>query len=399
MNIASRGRLQERGGVSIFIVIFTALLVTVVTASFTQLMVRGQQQATANDLSQSAYDSAIAGVEDAKRALVRFQECENEGTSAGDTCADSIKTALEKKTCNSLESAGVVRFSSEGEVQVGEPEQNQAYTCVIVDLETPTVEGEGLKSNVPTLIPLRSKQDIDTVKISWFTSKDLGKLGADDSQQPDFPTPSDPTLERFALGNDWPSFAPPLLRAQLIQFKKGGLSLDSFNSPGSANARTLFLYPSDSGGSASDFGLDFRRSGSQKNIPKKASCNRNFTTYGGYACQVEISLPNPENGSKVNREAYLELQTYYQDVSSYKVELGNGSGTPPKFDQVQAIVDSTGRASSLFRRVKVNISLRNDGVPQQAPSTSLYIDGDLCKNFFVTDEAKYAGERGDAGCQ
>ena len=60
---------NNRGAVSIFIVLFTALLVTIIATGFIQLMLRNQQQSVNSDLSQSAYDSALAGVEDAKRAL------------------------------------------------------------------------------------------------------------------------------------------------------------------------------------------------------------------------------------------------------------------------------------------------------------------------------------------
>ncbi len=60
---------RQRGAVSIFAVVFSALLLTILTVGFIRLMVSAQQRAINNDLSQSAYDAALAGVEDAKRAV------------------------------------------------------------------------------------------------------------------------------------------------------------------------------------------------------------------------------------------------------------------------------------------------------------------------------------------
>ena len=60
---------KEDGSVSLFVVILTALLVTIIVVGFTQNMLRDQRQASDSDLSQSARDSALAGDEDAKRCL------------------------------------------------------------------------------------------------------------------------------------------------------------------------------------------------------------------------------------------------------------------------------------------------------------------------------------------
>lgn len=71
----------KKGGVSIFIVIVVGVLVSIMSASFLRLMFRDQEQASKLDLSQSAYDSAQAGVEDAKRFLRIFRSaCGPSGT-------------------------------------------------------------------------------------------------------------------------------------------------------------------------------------------------------------------------------------------------------------------------------------------------------------------------------
>lgn len=402
-----RNHNHEQGGVSIFIVIFTALLVTIVTASFAQLMVRNQQQATANDLSQSAYDSALAGVEDAKRALVRLQQCEKSGD---DDCATRIRDAFDAtQGCDALADAGVVDttdFQDDGEVTVGDAKQNQAYTCVKVQLDTPDFKDDSLAPGIPVVVPLKSKSSFEKVRISWFTKTDLDKASSYSGDVPvTFPTGFGggalPLPQNGDEDGGWSTYAPALLRTQLIQFKKGDIDLDAFNAKDTPNARTLFLYPQNyntNDPQALSFTTDTRRSNTHQNEPMPASCNTDFDKFNGYACQVELTLPALSGGG--TREAYLQLQTYYQQYTSFKIELVSNSGTNVDLNEVQPRVDSTGRASSLFRRVEANVSLRNDGISLPYPDAALSVDGDLCKNFFITDESSEyrMHDSGNSGC-
>jgi Tfp pilus assembly protein PilX len=383
---------KQRGAVSIFIVVFTALLVTIVTTSFMQIMIGNQRQASNSDLSKSAYDSALAGVEDAKRALVALKKCQITGSNGG-ACA-SLKTALvgnNGQSCETLGSgasqAGVTTFTNhEVKVQNAQSNLDQAYTCVKVTVNTKSYQSH-LSKGAVAVIPLDTVGDpnaIKQVRISWFQQGDLAA-----NPSPTFVTP----VGSLPIASKWAVTTPPIMRSQLIQFQQGNLDITQFDKAG--YAQSLFLYPATGLPAATaDFGSDQRRQAGGTNAPYITSCAATFAASpSSYLCQQVINIPDvpslPANGK---REAYLQLQAIYNGAD-YMVELLNGSGTIIDFDNVQPIVDSTGRANTQFRRVQARVSISKGGVPTQYPDAALSLQKDICKDFFVTnDAADYDGD-------
>ena len=374
----SPSRVHERGAVSLFIVIFCALLMTVLTISFIRLMVQEQQQAATNDLSQSAYDSAQAGIEDAKRALLL---CQRGDTSACDT--------LDTKSCESVPAAlgTAMPTNDQGNKEmiiqtgVGDESLNQAYTCVKVTRKTPDYTAS-LKSGTSKIIPLKGVKEFDTIELSWFAYEDFASTGSSRDTDLLF-TGTDIKLPPASI-NAWPKNRPSLLRTQLMQFDKNGFTLDSFNKNAAdkSNANTLFLYPSKTVSPASRNFVDDTRQdkdGARLNV---VQCEPNLDVLE-YACKIQLRLPEPVNGSGnlMDRTAYLRLSALYNDTS-YSVKLLKGTEVV-EFDNVLPKVDSTGRANDIFRRVESRLEMNPINFPY--PENAVDVTGNLCKSFVVTD--------------
>ena len=353
---------------------FTALLLTIVTISFVQLMVKDQQQATYSDLSESAYDSAMAGVEDAKRALLIRSECGNQTT----TECNRVNDAINSGQCTTLSEAfGGGATDGETAIQQNNSSDDrkldQAYTCVKITPDTSNFIGKIESSEMATLIPLRSKAPFNRIVVKWHQREGGGAVNR--SSSTDLPV----------AGTAWPTDRPALLRAQLIN-GKGNFSLSDLDS--SSYSNTLFLYPSSSAAGAIrdvnrgidiplNFALDARRGGAS---PHPVLCRASVAS-GDYACEVAITVDtNPSvvipGGSQT---AFLNLIAFY-NATDFQIELLNNDN-PVLFDGVQPEVDSTGRANDLFRRVISRVELNNTF---RYPVAALETRDNLCKHFTVT---------------
>lgn len=396
---------KQSGAVSLFVVIFFMLLATVVTVSFLRIMVADQQQASDNDLSQSAYDSAQAGVEDAKRVLLNYQQVCNTATNSS-TCpnaAAAISTDVCNAAINELNGAlpGDADVGKEIQVQqttsVNDAKLNQAYTCVTIKLKTDDYEGT-LSSDESQFVPLVSSENYDRVQIEWFDQDDIGGAASPSALNLTGVGPDGQPL--YAQGS-WPAKRPSLLRSQLIQFDGSSFTLGSFDiaNAGQSNTATMFLYPvSTSGNVNKSFIEDVRKSSPTTDpVPKTQAITPYPTTCatsvpaGGYACKAVITLPPTIGGATDSdvRSAFLNLTSLYHG-SHFKVTLWKGdpslpSSTKALFNGIQPQIDSTGKANDLYRRVQSRVNLYDTSFPY--PDAAVSVTNNFCKDFAVTNTA------------
>ncbi len=393
----------QKGSVSLFVVIFAALLIITIVTAFIRIMIQDQMQATASDLSKSAYDSAQAGVEDAKRAIVEYYQRDCPNAPGTDLRCSTLKAALIGDTnaggdgwttgCNATEKAGVATLTN-SEVPVKttseDDELNQAYTCVKVQMNPSDYLGS-LTPNTSRLLQLKAKDRaaFTQIKLQWYAQE--GKtLDLGDGSLP------------YKLPDVWPTNRPAVMRVQLLQLKPG-FKLSNFDNDSNFNA-SLYLLPSiagvgGDGGAKAYFSQDSRainaRTGTvdtsvRADVAQPVACYRTPTD-SRYACEVTIVLPDwgdPANAA--TRTAYLKIGQFYSTINTdFRVTMLNDAGEEQRFTDVQPAVDVTGRAGDLFRRIRSRIGIGSNGVP--VPESAVDVTKSLCKEFLVTDTTSYPG--------
>lgn len=360
-------RQRESGAAAIFIVIFASLLMMVITLSFVKLMLSDQSQATTNDLSQSAYNSALSGVEDGKRLLLLQQSCDSATPPSAGVCA-TAKAAIAAGNCDTI-AAGLATGAG-NESAVGGTALNQAYTCVKITTNTFDYE-KLLPMGQSQVIPLKSVSPFDSVVVSWFSKDDLSSGATVSFPTAGITTPLPPT-------GGWPTNAPPIVRAQFMQ-TGDSFKLADLDAAGHANS--VFLYPLKSPSGATvlpvDISVDPRRM--PPTGPAGVKCTVAFASK--YACSITIPY-SPAAGGFAARNAFLRLNALYSDTH-YSVQLFK-SAVPVAFDGVQPLIDVTGRADNMFRRVLARVELAGSFV---YPEAAIDMKNDLCKDFSVTSDS------------
>ncbi|MBQ6396226.1 hypothetical protein IJH89_01415 [Candidatus Saccharibacteria bacterium] len=396
----------KSGATSIYAVVIATLLFSVITVSFIRIIVNEAQRTAADELSQMAYDAALAGVEDAKIAAQKYSAClKNPGASS--SCNDIINIAktVDEKDCDDVNRI-LHGTSSEGEVQITETSDdsgsktNQAYTCVSLNPNASDYRSTLDSSNPIRVIPLRpagnrEANDVKQLRISWH-SEDNGS---------DFHYNNQSFFNRVTRASDLAT--PATLSAMIIQTGPQ-FSVDDSQSTTSnqTNRATAFLVPSSGGGSKVDSAtllnsnrhIDTNGDGvpddSSPVEPSKIQCDSSFV-FAGFACSATLELPSPVGGDRNNNTFFLALSLpYLGPETDFSITMLNGDEVIP-FGGVQFVVDSTGRANDLISRVEARVEFSDSDYPYPAFALQAGSDG-IKKDFYVTADC-IKTETNDAG--
>lgn len=376
---------KQQGVVSLFVVIFTTLLLTVLVVGFLRLMIQEQKQATNQDLSQSAYDSAMSGVEDAKRVL---RACAQGGPMSATAC-----DAINAEQCATVSSAGIVSAASAESSETiikadgASTDVNQGYTCVLIERQTQDYIGN-LTEGESQIVALKASgtDGIRKITIEWM-HKNNGSSGSGfaggDPDHIEQPTATAGVSLPPKAG--WHANAPAMLRVQAVLPPDPNVvttaQLDT------NVATTTYLRPSlisDVANSPVTLPGLRATSGTDPVVtsPVPVQCSDTAYTAGEYACRITLTVPASINGGAVplgSTVAFLRLSSVYRNTS-YRITLENNTGAL-MFDGVQPTVDSTGRAANVYRRVLSRLEMSSVVI---SPAV-IDITGSLCKNFYVTD--------------
>jgi len=389
----------ESGQVSIITVIAFILLFSVLTISFSRIMVIASRQAVNDELAASAKAAAESGIEDAKRIL---SYC-----ASGGTGCEMLRKPIDYSSCTTVSGSSVLmgalqRTASGSSVKVGNANQEE-YLCLKMTTLTPDYLGslnssgnpEGLSES--TIVPLRFADEngtptpAKTIRLQWHNTNQDGDGEATLLAGSDLPP-----------ANKWGRTNPAVVRAEFVAVPIGGFKINDL----SGNTRAVTLRPSSSATDAfgatvvsGAYDLDSWIAKDQPNAvnPKvflvRLKC-QNGVSSDGYACSISFTIlkipGGPDNLGYLfdtnNYSYYLRLQAIYGNAS-FRLSAKDTNGKDLYFDNVQAAVDVTGRTGESLKRLGARLN-PNNGIEdyQWWPDYAIDSAGKVCKNMTIKDK-------------
>lgn len=378
---------KQSGFVSLFTTIFFMLLLTVITIGFLRLMALEQQQSLNNELSASAGAAAESGVEDGKRAILKYTSL-----PSGDLLKNELRTAMTNPNCNSLSNSTTIRdalgLSSTGSI-IQNDQLLQHYTCLTVSLDSPDYLGRS-EAGKSDIFPLRATDvaGYDAVKISWhLISNTTDPKDGDGIPQNYAPSISLPQLANATPATDsWSDLRyPAYLRVQLMGYPSGVPTFTRADMM--QRSRTMFLAPGQVGVDASSPPVSMTAAdpnpgtfNQNQLAPQMVRCEASpATKIGLYACTAVLSIAPLTSASS---NLYLRLTPLY-GATRFRVALMR-AGSEVQMSEVQPVIDVTGRAHDVYRRIQARVRVNPIvDFPEFAAETT----GDICKNMQVSSNA------------
>jgi type II secretory pathway pseudopilin PulG len=339
---------DQRGIAAILITMVVMIVIMLIVLGFATISRREQREALDNQLQTQAFYAAESGVNDAKEIAATLlatgtdaskPECDMGG--GADTAYNALKTTL------------------------GPAANNVRYSCVIVDPSPEEITNSSVVDGVAWVAPLATDSPPANFTISWNPKSATGNP----SPACDFTAAGVRTYQP-AAGANARTCQYPVLRVDLFDASTITPDVNAQN----RRLHTYYIQPSSSLSGTTPT-TTYAPPGGASTVGAltqvRAGCDTN--TYG--TCRLRI---NP--GTAFTTNMAMRITSLY-GASSVTIQA---AGEPIKNSQI--VIDATGRAQDVLRRIQVRIPVTNTG--GLTPTYAVQSGGAVCKRF-STDAAGF----------
>lgn len=352
-------RVGQVGMASILVTMVLMIVISLIVLGFAQVSRRNQREALDNQLTNQAYYAAETGVNDYSKIVRSF-------LTANTANQDLMK--ISQTSCKPAPGSWISANMSFSNILSSSPDVQ--YTCVLVNA-SPTTLQYGSVGSTSLIIPINSSSPINNLKISWQTTQT-------NLLNPANNCPVASGVTQFPVASNW-KCGLGIVRVDIVP-TEGTLSLSSLQ----ASTMTAFLVPTDptstGGGTVSYTGQGVNQYAQNTANQGAIVAGKCDNTNG---CSVMVTNLN-------SASYYLRLSTIYQTASVQIAgyNLTNSATTLP-LTGAQVLIDSTGKAQDILRRIQVRIPV-NTTAGSSTFDAAIETAQSLCKHFQT-----YPGYAGD----
>lgn len=315
---------NQDGLVAIIVTMIFMVIISLIVIGFSQQSRRESRQALDRQLASQASYAAESGINDARKEIANGYTANR--TSCGFDAPGGVFTAARADLGN-----------------------NTSYSCLLIN----RVSGN-LLYNVATskssIFPLKAEGGvaINSMKIVWAESTGASTVPG---SYPNFP-----------VAGSWAN-GPGIMRVDLIPADliapdntRAGLINDTF---------TAFLYPSTGG--VNTYALASGTGSANAGAVVETKCDAAGT------CSMEIT-------GLSKTDYYVRLKSIYRPNTA-TITITQAGGAPVNVEGVQVIIDSTGRAGDVLKRIQVRVPVAAN--TYMYPEFALETTNDICKKLSV----------------
>ncbi len=355
---------QEQGFVSIIVTLIMMIILTLIVIGFAQTSRREERQALDRQLSTQAFYAAESGINSAAKTIQTL-------LAAGNPIP--AKTKCGPETPDAVPDDGTLDHTYTTSNILDPPDGLIQFTCLLVDPNP-----KSLQYTIPIgdsqIAALPAKDgNIDAITINWQnTDQTDTSFNCSDADMV--------TIGKFlpqggSSANVWPC-SLAVLRLEIVP----GGSLTGYAALQNATT-TVFLYPQSGGlGSNGPVGISNGQVIGVNCNPTPPSCNISLTV----GAQTSF---------------YLRLTSIYK--GSIVSITPTRSGNPVSIVGSEVVIDATGKANDVLRRIRVfkDISGLNSCSKTPVPCYAIQTFSSICKQFSAGPGFAETTNPDDEGCK